>query len=932
MRTHFCYPLRHVLLGTVMLMLWSPNAQAQTGTVSGTILDESGAPLVAATAVLLTASDSSMVAFGISGPDGTFRLGRAAQGAYVLQVSFVGYAIHLQGVTIAQDPVQLDPIRMQLSVVEAGELVVSSERIPMVVTADTVAFNAAAFRVRPNASVEDLLKRLPGVEVEEDGQIKAMGEEVSRVYVDGKEFFGNDPTIATRNLPADAVDQVQIYDRASDQAAFTGVDDGQREKTINLELRDDAKQGAFGNASGGYGDPSRYDVNASINRFTAETQLSLLANFNNINRQGFSFRDYVAFLGGFGALSGRGGAFEVSGVNLGTDLSDGFSTTTAVGLNASRDLNSTIKVRSSYFYSGLTNEQQRDLLTEQLLGTRQTAKTTEQAFQEANNSTHRVNITLSIDPSDRQAFELRGSGSRSGSDLQNASDRLVLPSDQAYNRTVSQYDSEGGEVQADASMRYRRKLGQSETSLVTEASWTMNDSDTDASLEASQTALLSGDVLTYTELAQLQARMGTTMTDALRVSLNRNVANHWLLELGAEQRRNHDDSNQRVFDLIGASPVINQALSQRFEQTYTYRTGEARLRFSSETWRAGIAATVQAASLSGVYDTGVSATGFSSTQILLSADARYDFGTGRSLGVRYRGSTREPSLTELQPYEDNTDPQNVYVGNPLLTAERSHNVSASYNLFDQFSFINVFVWGNARITSNPIVSSRIFSSTLAQTRQPVNLIGETTKQLSGNINFSAPIRALAIKVSLSNNLMQNWGKEVINLETSESITLRNSTRLEVENRNKDWLDVGLSGQFSYNKATYALNGQLSETYLNQSYRARAGLQLGESWRIDSDIRYQIYDERERAATVDPLTQWDATLYHYRRDGKIELSLSAVDMLDQRVGITINNLTNGVSQETIPSLGRFIMFRIRYNLSELGPQRGPRRGMINIDMN
>ena len=924
--------MRLAILTVCALLLGGVKAQAQSGTVSGTILDETGEPLASATAVLLTATDSSMVAFGISGPDGTFKLGRAPQAAYVLQVSFVGYAIHLQDLTIAQEPVVLDPIRMQLSVVEAGELVVSSERIPMVVTADTVAFNAAAFRVRPNASVEDLLKRLPGVEVEEDGQIKAMGEEVSRVYVDGKEFFGNDPTIATRNLPAEAVEQVQIYDRASDQAAFTGVDDGQREKTINLELREDAKQGAFGNASGGYGDPSRYDVNASINRFTAQTQLSLLANLNNINRQGFSFRDYVSFLGGFGALSGRGGSFEVSGVNLGTDLSDGFSTTTAVGLNASRDLGSSVKVRSSYFYSGLTNEQQRDLLTEQLLSTQQTATTTEQAIQEAGNSNHRVNLTLSIDPSDRQAFELRGSGSLSGSDLQNASDRLVLPSDEAFNRTVSQYDSEGTEVQADVSLRYRRKLGQSETSVVTDASWSVNESDTDAALQASQTALISGDLLTYTELAQLQARMGSTMTDALRVSLNRNVAENLLLELGVEQRRNHDDSDQRVSDLIEGSEVINQALSQRFEQTYTYRTGEARLRFTNDSWRAGVSATIQDASLSGVYDTGAPSTGFSSTQILLGADARYDFGTGRSLGMRYRGATREPSLTELQPYADNTDPQNVYVGNPLLTAERSHNVSASYNLFDQFSFINVFLWANARITSDPIVSSRTFSSVLAQTRQPVNLIGETTKQLSGNLNFSAPIRALAIKVSLGNNLMQNWGKEVINLETSESITLRNSTRFEVENRNKDWLDIGLSGLWSYNKATYALNSRLDETYLNQRYRARAGLQLGDAWRIDSDVSYQIYAERDGIASLDPLTQWDATLYHYRRNGKIELSLSAVDLLDQRVGITINNLTNGVSQETVPSLGRVIMFRIRYNLSELGPERGPRRGMMNIDIN
>ena len=166
---------------------------------------------------------------------------------------------------------------MKTAVSGLDELVVTAEHIPMVIKKDTLEYNAAAFKVGPNANVEDLLRRLPGVDVEQDGSIRAQGEEVEQVLVDGKEFFGNDPRIATQNLPADAVDKVQVYDKQSDMAEFTGIDDGEESKTINLALREDSKQGYFGNMTGGYGNDvlqSRYEGKASINRFTPTTQLS----------------------------------------------------------------------------------------------------------------------------------------------------------------------------------------------------------------------------------------------------------------------------------------------------------------------------------------------------------------------------------------------------------------------------------------------------------------------------------------------------------------------------------------------------------------------------------------------------------------------------------------------------------------------------------
>ncbi|MGA1495401.1 MAG: carboxypeptidase regulatory-like domain-containing protein, partial [Rhodothermales bacterium] len=333
--------------------------------VTGVVVDSAGVGLQGATVVALTATDSTLTKFATANSDGVFTLRRVPTGDYVLQITFVGFQTIQKDFSLVDADFDAGRMVMQVQTEELDELVVSAEHIPMVVKRDTLEYNANAFATRPNAVVEDLLRRLPGIEVEADGSIKAQGEDVQKVLVDGKEFFGDDPKIATKNLPAAAIDRVQVYDKKSDMAEFTGVDDGQEQKTINLELKEDAKNGYFGNVSGGYSADGRYDGQASINRFSPTTQLAFIGNVNNVNRQGFSFGDYMSFMGGMGALAN--GSFRVGdgGINIGNDLSDGFSETLALGLNVSRDFGSDTEIRSSYFLSSIENNQVRSILSRQ---------------------------------------------------------------------------------------------------------------------------------------------------------------------------------------------------------------------------------------------------------------------------------------------------------------------------------------------------------------------------------------------------------------------------------------------------------------------------------------------------------------------------------------------------------------------------------------
>ena len=279
------------------------SAQNIKYSIFGTVLGDNEEALAGATVVLLNAKDSVLVNYGISDEEGKFELKKFKKGEYILQATYVGYEDFNELIRLDEnDPEHIitKEIKLKPAVNLIDQVVVKDEHIPIRIKGDTVEYNANAFKTKPNAVVEDLLKKLPGVDVDRDGNVKAHGKDVEHVYVDGKEFFGDDPQMATKNLPAEAIDKVQVFDKQSDMSEFTGVDDGEREKTINLTLKEDKKNGVFGNITGGYGTDDSYEGKMNLNHFNKKMQLSVLGMANNTNEQGFSIQDYIEFMGGLG--------------------------------------------------------------------------------------------------------------------------------------------------------------------------------------------------------------------------------------------------------------------------------------------------------------------------------------------------------------------------------------------------------------------------------------------------------------------------------------------------------------------------------------------------------------------------------------------------------------------------------------------------------
>ncbi|MEL6987732.1 MAG: carboxypeptidase regulatory-like domain-containing protein [Bacteroidota bacterium] len=338
------------ILSILLLLIWSQISFAQFS-LEGLVVDQNKTPLVGATVVLLD-QDSTMVGFGISSEKGAFLLEEIERGDYIIQITYVSYANLVESIAPEWNAkaINLGEFYLKESSEILQEVEVKAEHIPMGIRGDTISYNTAAFKTKPGANVEDLLKKLPGIEVQRDGSIKAQGEDVEKVLVDGKEFFGDDPKIATQNLEAEAVDKVEVFDKQSEMAEFTGIEDGQDEKTINLKLKEDYKNGGFGKIELMGGTDDRYLAKGNYNRFSPRLQMSAVFGGNNINKQSFSFNDYVNMMGGFSAaLSGGLDGMNFGELNGGRSP-EGITHSYSGGVNFNYDFNKKLKWTSNYFY------------------------------------------------------------------------------------------------------------------------------------------------------------------------------------------------------------------------------------------------------------------------------------------------------------------------------------------------------------------------------------------------------------------------------------------------------------------------------------------------------------------------------------------------------------------------------------------------------
>ena len=900
-----------VLLGVALV--GARPAQAQdTYEVRGVVADSAGVVQERAMVVALALPDSVLTTFSTTDADGAFTLRRVPPGDYLLQVQLASFQTLRTPFTVVDADVELGTATVAALVYGLEPLVVSVDHVPFQNRRDTLVFNAAAFEVRPNATVEDLLRRLPGFEIDADGTIEVQGEVIQQVLVEGREFFGGDATIATRGLPADAVERVEVFDKESDMAEFTGIPDGNERKTLNLDLTEEAQTGYFGQVSGSLGasetaptalsqagDGVRYEEQFGLNRFSPSTQLALTGGLNNVSRARFSV----------GAVAGGGGRGDVGGGGGG-----GFTRSGTLGVNASRQFSDDDWIRSSYFFSDLSREQENTRLQQQLLGSSVSSTIRSAGTQVVDNSAHRFNLDGQRRFAPGTQLRVRGALNATSSTVVSTGDRATVGAGGSpLNTELSRSGTESDALSGNAAVTFMQRLGDGGRSLIFNMGANLSSPESTGD-QASTIEVFGSNGSSITEILQTQRDDGRTFTNSQRLSITQPLGDGRTLELFGERRDQSEEQSREVFDVSSGTPIPVARLTSGLDQTYGYLAGGLRLNRNTENTRFVVSLQAQKSSLEGTIDGRAETIENDYTRFLPSADLRLQLGESHNVSLRWTTNTREPTMQELQPFADNSSPTNVYVGNPDLVPEYVHAVNADWRYFDAFSFLNVFTYARVSRTSDDIVTSRTIDDRGFQTAMPVNA-GNTWSGSAG-LNFGRPIRSLGVNVSVDLRSSLTRRPEFVNGDENLARIAGNAVSLQVQNREKDLFDLQVEATLDFNDVAYSLNDELDQSYMNPAVSARGTLYLGQDWTLAGDASWRSWD-RDVFGDVPDVSLLNLSISRYVLDQRGSIELAAVDLLNESQVVNIASSPQAITESRTQALGRYLMLRFDWRLGNLG---------------
>ncbi|MGB3164276.1 MAG: outer membrane beta-barrel family protein [Chitinophagaceae bacterium] len=905
----------------------------KNGSVKGIAFDTiSKLPVAAATITVLERKDSSLVTFTMTGNDGRFELKGLANGEYRLMISHVSYYNTNKYFTItdADKNAELGNVVLNDKAKILEEVVLAAEAPPVTLVGDTIQYNAGSFKTPPNASVEQLLKKLPGVKVEKDGTIKAQGEKVSRVLVDGKEFFGNDPKVATRNLPADAVDKVQVYDKQSDQAQLTGFEDGNYEKTINLKLKKDKKKGVFGKINAGAGNKERYEGKFNVNSFKGARQFSAIGMGNNTNAEGFSFMDILNFTGELSRMQ-RGGGGNINlnvsgdeaaamGINAG-GRNNGINTAWGGGLNYNNIIGTKLDFQSNYFYNRFNPNQESHLQRQYFLPD-SSYFYNQNSFTDNLNNNHRFNLNTLFQVDSMNSIRITPSlsyqktNNRSQTDYQTLSEDKIFTNDGFSNTTSA---SQGYNFRND--IIWRKKFSRKGRTFSLSLQTSLNESDGDGSLSSINSFFTpAGALLKRDTLNQQSNIKGDLRGYNVRAVYTEPVWKKSLLEFSVSKSNTSSTSEKITYDynkLNGKFDQYNNILSNDFENTYGFINAGMRMRTQKKKFSYSFGANWQQAELEGKITTGIKDSLISKTfrNILPNARLQYNFTRFKSLSVSYNTATNQPTMAQLQPVPDNSNSLNIREGNPDLKQEYNHTLQTHLNLVSPYKNKNLFMFLTMQATQNKIVNYDSINQLGVKRTKPVNVNGVYT--VNSSISYSMPVRFLKGSVEISSNTGIFKTKQFINTVGNSIQTFSVGPELRLDMNPTEKLSLGFSAGFNYNKTKYSLQSALNTNYLSQEYNASLDWEMPKGFFFSTDFMYTINSQRAAGFNIKvPL--WNASISKQMlKFNRGELKFAVRDLLNKNVGISRNTNNNYIEDARVLTLRQFFLLSFTYSLSKTG---------------
>lgn len=903
---------------------------------TGKVIDGTAkVPMVGANVLIKTVTDS-LLRGTVTGVGGIFELARPFIPQVKLEITFLGYKT-ITKIHSMREPLELGELILLEDTKVLGEVLVQGVNVVGEQKGDTTSFNANAFKTQTNAQAEDLVRKLPGITFQ-GGQIQAQGEQVQKILVDGREFFGGDPSIALRNLPADAIDRVEVLDQRSDQSRLTGFDDGSYTKTINIILRSDRKNGSFGRTYAGYGNDDRYAAGGSVNFFKGDQRISVLGLFNNINQQNFSSQDLAGLTANASAGAGRTGGMGMGGGGFGggqwggggnnnflVGSSGGIVTTNAMGLNYSDKWGKKVNVTGSYFFNNTANSLRQITNRETVVNQNLRQFYEENLINTVKNGNHRANARIEADLNEKNSIVLTPSLSFQDNDTY--SDRDVLTRNSLGDslsalRSISNARTKA--INLSNNLTYRYKFDKKGRTLSTEVftAWSNRDQESDlvaATREFRRNRIDTATQETYALNDGLNYRVNLTFTE----QLSKNAIGTFGYQIGnnttiADQKTFQiDDERRALLDTALSNEFDNKFITQRLRSGYAY---------NKDAWSVNVNMDYQNAQLDNeaFFPTpGTFKRGFNN--LLPSANLNYrNRKTGFSWRVRYRTSTNEPSVTELQNVVNNQNPLNLRVGNPDLGQSYNHNIFANISkinleksrtlfLFVTHSVTSDFIGNSTFLTTrDTLINNEILLRSGGQLSRPINLDGNIRSSFF--LTYGAPLKKLKTQFNLNSRVSFNRTPGIINGISNLNDNLTLSQGLTFNSNISQNVDFTISSTGSYN----IVNSSLQQNLDNNFYQQESNIRLYFSSKngkyfMGNNVAHSLYSGLSEGFNQN-FWLWNLEGgFRFAKNNKAELKAVLFDVLNQNNSISRTISDVAVTDVFTNVLTRYGMITFTYIL-------------------
>jgi len=915
---------------SLMLFLMATVASAQEFRISGSLLNaDDQQPLVGATIKLTSARDTMQFNYTTSGLQGEFQFAKLNRGQYILEISYVGFEKYRQNVIAGSKTGNLGKIPVKPTSTMLGEVDIRGTAVRAEQKGDTTQYNSSAFKVSEDATTEDLVKKMPGITVQ-NGTVQAQGEDIKRVLVDGKQFFGDDPSVTLKNLPAEVVDKIQVFDKLSDQAAWTGFDDGSGQKTMNIVTKNSKNTGQFGKFSAGYGSDEKYLLGANVNFFKGQRRITLLGMSNNVNQQNFSADDVIG-AGSSGRQPGMMGRMGGGGPGFQVGPQSGVFSTNAIGVNYTDAWGKKLALNASYFWNNGINTTNQQLYRQYILGGNANQYYNELSNSTTDNTNHRFNMRVeySIDTNNSiiltPRFSLQDNNSNSNLNAKTALtpdyllSNLVNSSINNNNGTASGYNfsndllfrhkfhKKGRTVSLDLGTgltnRNRNNYVITQSAYYQQAHGQTNDSLNQYGKALANGLSLSSN-LVYTEPVGKNSQ----------VQLNYNVS--WSKNDNDKKTYNYasDRQDYTLFDTLLSNIYNNYYITHRIGTGYLYQTAKANI-------NGGI--TYQYASLDGK----TTFPFLDSTQrhfanVLPNLMVNYKFSKYSNLRVVYRASTNAPSVTQLQKVIDNSNPLLLSTGNPLLEQEIRHFIMARFshsnkdktsNLFAMLFFQKTLNYiGNATIrTANDTVLNGQQVKKGSQLSIPINLNGAWNIRSLVTVGF--PIKPIRSNINFNTGVSFNRLPSLINTLANTSNTYGFNIGSVLSSNISEKIDFTLTYNLNYNLVENSIQPELNNNYFFQIGSLQFNWEFWKGFFVQNTITYQDYN---LVSSNNPTryTLWNVNLGKKILKNKAgEIKLSCYDMLDQNKSLNHTVADTYIEDLNTEVLRQYFMLSFTYNL-------------------